>query len=80
MAGPLTDGTVAETFPYRDTGRMLRITVGDREVWQTTMCQVRPGDVLQVAPDSTIWRDGQDITFLAEPVALTGELQPRGRP
>ena len=73
------DGTIIEAFPYQETGKMLQTSAGGREIWQTTMADVQPGEVIQVDPEDTrIYKDGQDITFIPRPVTLTGVLHPRG--
>lgn len=72
----LQDGTVRQAWPYQGVGRMLRIDIAGREVWQTTMADIRPRDMIQVAADGRIYQDGEDVTFTAEPVTLTGVLRP----
>lgn len=74
----LIKGTVTEVYPYRDTGRMLAIQADDREIMQTTMEPVDVGDVLDVDPQTTqIYRDGQEITFIPQPMTITGFLGPQ---
>jgi hypothetical protein len=73
-------GTVTEAHPYRGTGLMLVIDAQGRKIWQTTMEAVEPGDELDVDPVTTrIYRDGREITFIPQPVTVTGFIHPGGQ-
>ena len=72
-------GTVTEVYPYRGTGRMLVINAQGRTICQTTMEVVESGDVLGIDPVTTaIFRDGREITYVPQPVTLTGTIYPPG--